>query len=190
VVSLCVNSSGQVLAGPETVIEGLPDVEDDDESLPELIVRRAGNRNAQVDSAQAPQRPRGGQHGAAAGGPQRGFVLLGPQTQRNGLRTPRLRLAMQVGTFIAIFFVTWWICLFLVLPFKVRNQVDAAIGSRGPSAVRRRGSCGCGRNAGDHECLPRWSPGCCCGGCCPMADRVLAEAGSEIVAGTDPGEAG
>ena len=40
VVSLCVNSSGQVLAGPETVIEGLPDVEDDDESLPE-IVRRA-----------------------------------------------------------------------------------------------------------------------------------------------------
>lgn len=32
---------------------------------------------------------------------------------------------MQVGTFIAIFFVTWWICLFLVLPFKVRNQVDA-----------------------------------------------------------------
>jgi len=32
---------------------------------------------------------------------------------------------MQVGTFLAIFFVTWWICLFLVLPFKVRNQVDA-----------------------------------------------------------------
>ena len=29
-----------MLAGPETVIEGLPDVEDDDESLPE-IVRRA-----------------------------------------------------------------------------------------------------------------------------------------------------
>jgi predicted secreted protein len=32
---------------------------------------------------------------------------------------------MQVGTYLAIFFVTWWICLFLVLPFKVRNQVDA-----------------------------------------------------------------
>lgn len=31
---------------------------------------------------------------------------------------------MQVGTYLAIFFVTWWICLFLVLPFKVRNQVD------------------------------------------------------------------
>ena len=31
---------------------------------------------------------------------------------------------MQVGTYIAIYFVVWWLCLFLVLPFKVRNQVD------------------------------------------------------------------
>lgn len=40
VVSVCVNSSGQVLAGPEIAIEGLPDVDDDGESLPQ-IVRRA-----------------------------------------------------------------------------------------------------------------------------------------------------
>ena len=40
VVSLCVNSSGQIMAGPELVIEGLPDVEDDEESLPD-VVRRA-----------------------------------------------------------------------------------------------------------------------------------------------------
>ena len=28
------------------------------------------------------------------------------------------------ATFLAIYFVVWWICLFLVLPFGVRNQVD------------------------------------------------------------------
>lgn len=31
---------------------------------------------------------------------------------------------MQVATFFAIYFVVWWMCLFLVLPFGVRNQVD------------------------------------------------------------------
>ena len=31
---------------------------------------------------------------------------------------------MQIGTYIAIFFIVWWLCLFLVLPFRVRNQVD------------------------------------------------------------------
>lgn len=31
---------------------------------------------------------------------------------------------MQAFTYFAIFFVVWWLCLFLVLPFKVRNQVD------------------------------------------------------------------
>jgi predicted secreted protein len=31
---------------------------------------------------------------------------------------------MQIGTYIAIFFIVWWLCLFVVLPFRVRNQVD------------------------------------------------------------------
>lgn len=31
---------------------------------------------------------------------------------------------MQITTFIAIYFVVWWLCLFLVLPFGVRNQSD------------------------------------------------------------------
>jgi predicted secreted protein len=31
---------------------------------------------------------------------------------------------MQVATFFAIYFVVWWLCLFIVLPFGVRNQVD------------------------------------------------------------------
>jgi len=31
---------------------------------------------------------------------------------------------MQIGTFIAIYFIVWWLCLFVVLPFRVRNQVD------------------------------------------------------------------
>ena len=32
---------------------------------------------------------------------------------------------MQLGTYLAIYFVVWWLCLFLVLPFRVRNQIDA-----------------------------------------------------------------
>jgi predicted secreted protein len=31
---------------------------------------------------------------------------------------------MQAFTYFAIYFVVWWLCLFVVLPFKVRNQVD------------------------------------------------------------------
>ena len=40
VVSLAVNANGQVLAGPELIIEGLPRVEDDEETV-EDVVRRA-----------------------------------------------------------------------------------------------------------------------------------------------------
>lgn len=29
------------------------------------------------------------------------------------------------ATFFAIFFVVWWICLFVVLPFGVRTQADS-----------------------------------------------------------------
>jgi len=32
---------------------------------------------------------------------------------------------MSIGTYFAIYFVVWWLCLFVVLPFGVRNQVDA-----------------------------------------------------------------
>ncbi len=32
---------------------------------------------------------------------------------------------MQVATYIAIYFIVWWLCLFVVLPFRVRNQIDA-----------------------------------------------------------------
>ena len=39
VVSLCVAGNGQVTSGPEIVIEGLPEVEDDDESLGTVIKR-------------------------------------------------------------------------------------------------------------------------------------------------------
>ena len=39
VVSLCINSNGQVMSGPEFAMEGLPDVEDDDESLGQLVKR-------------------------------------------------------------------------------------------------------------------------------------------------------
>ncbi len=32
---------------------------------------------------------------------------------------------MQIATYFAIYFIVWWLCLFIVLPFRVRNQVDA-----------------------------------------------------------------
>jgi predicted secreted protein len=38
---------------------------------------------------------------------------------------------MQIGSYIAIYFVIWWLCLFIVLPFGVRNQVDAGSVVRG-----------------------------------------------------------
>lgn len=38
---------------------------------------------------------------------------------------------MQVGTYIAIFFIVWWLCLFVVLPFKVRNQIDTGEWEKG-----------------------------------------------------------
>ena len=31
---------------------------------------------------------------------------------------------MQIATFFAIFFIVWWLCLFMVLPFGARSQVD------------------------------------------------------------------
>ena len=31
---------------------------------------------------------------------------------------------MPIITIAAVYFVVWWLCLFLVLPFKVRNQID------------------------------------------------------------------
>ncbi|GLQ57740.1 DUF1467 family protein [Devosia nitrariae] len=31
---------------------------------------------------------------------------------------------MQIGSIIAVYFVVWWLCLFMVLPFKVHNQID------------------------------------------------------------------
>jgi predicted secreted protein len=32
---------------------------------------------------------------------------------------------MKIGTYIAIYFLIWWITLFAVLPFGVRNQEEA-----------------------------------------------------------------
>ncbi|HEV7718531.1 MAG TPA: ribonuclease J [Arsenicitalea sp.] len=39
VVSLCVNGSGQVLSGPDIVVEGLPEVDDEEDSLTRLVQR-------------------------------------------------------------------------------------------------------------------------------------------------------
>lgn len=32
---------------------------------------------------------------------------------------------MKIGTLIAMYFVVWWICLFAILPLRVRTQGEA-----------------------------------------------------------------
>jgi predicted secreted protein len=32
---------------------------------------------------------------------------------------------MSIGAAVAIYFIIWWLCLFAVLPFGVRSQVEA-----------------------------------------------------------------
>jgi len=32
---------------------------------------------------------------------------------------------MSIVSLIAVYFVLWWLCLFMVLPFGVHNQIDA-----------------------------------------------------------------
>ena len=34
---------------------------------------------------------------------------------------------MNIGTIIAIYFVTWWVTLFMVLPFGVKNADEAGV---------------------------------------------------------------
>ena len=41
---------------------------------------------------------------------------------------------MPIVTVIAIYFIVWWICLFLVLPFRVKNQID--VGEHVPGSER------------------------------------------------------
>lgn len=41
---------------------------------------------------------------------------------------------MPLVTVIAIYFIVWWICLFLVLPFRVKNQID--VGEHVPGSER------------------------------------------------------
>lgn len=31
---------------------------------------------------------------------------------------------MQLVSVFAVYFIVWWLCLFMVLPFRVRNQID------------------------------------------------------------------
>lgn len=32
---------------------------------------------------------------------------------------------MPIGSYIAIYFVVWWICLFMILPIGARSQAEA-----------------------------------------------------------------
>lgn len=32
---------------------------------------------------------------------------------------------MQIGSIVAVYFIAWWICLLVVLPFGARSQRDA-----------------------------------------------------------------
>jgi len=43
---------------------------------------------------------------------------------------------MKVGTFIAIYFIIWWVVLFAVLPWGVRSQEES--GEVTPALIRAR----------------------------------------------------
>jgi predicted secreted protein len=45
--------------------------------------------------------------------------------------TRKVDAMIAPATFIAIYAIVWWVCLFIVLPFGVRNQVDAGEVVRG-----------------------------------------------------------
>ena len=32
---------------------------------------------------------------------------------------------MKIGSWLAIYFIIWWVCLFVVLPIGVRSQLEA-----------------------------------------------------------------
>lgn len=38
---------------------------------------------------------------------------------------------MSIGTSIAIFFILWWTCLFVILPIGIRSQQEAGFVSPG-----------------------------------------------------------
>ncbi|RYE83730.1 MAG: DUF1467 family protein [Hyphomicrobiales bacterium] len=41
---------------------------------------------------------------------------------------------MPILTILAVYFIVWWLCLFVVLPFRVKNQVD--VGEHVPGTER------------------------------------------------------
>lgn len=41
---------------------------------------------------------------------------------------------IPIGTVIAVYFVAWWVCLFVTLPFGVRSQREAGEVVRGSEA--------------------------------------------------------
>ncbi len=126
VVSLCIDSSGQIVSGPELVIEGLPEVEDDEDSLadarPQGTIDRHAARAFRPSAAAIPKWSTTALQRVRA---RRGQRLLGQKAQRHGVRAQGLMRHAAGSAYIAIYFVVWWLCLFLVLPFGVRNQVDA-----------------------------------------------------------------
>ena len=32
---------------------------------------------------------------------------------------------MQIGSYVAIYLIVWWVCLFIILPIGARSQRDA-----------------------------------------------------------------
>ena len=43
---------------------------------------------------------------------------------------------MKFGSAVAIYFITWWVCLFIVLPFGVKNAHEAGETARQPAEGR------------------------------------------------------
>ncbi len=162
VVSLCVNSNGQVLAGPDMVLEGLPDVEDDDDHA---YRHRAAHdhRHAEVHSAQAPQRPRTGQQRPAARHPRRGRGLLGPQTQRNRVRPPDLIYQCKSAPLSPSTSSSGGSACSSCCPSRCATRSMPGSGRRARSAAPRPASSASGPSCSSPACWRRWSRCWCCG---------------------------
>lgn len=45
---------------------------------------------------------------------------------------------MSFGAAVAIYFIIWWLCLFAVLPFGVRSQVEEGTSFPAPTGARHQ----------------------------------------------------
>ena len=135
VVSVCINSGGQVVSGPEFAMEDSPDV-DGGRGIAGQVVRHAVHGT--LKSIPPKRRSDPELVNSALQRAVRSEVgAVPPGRNRTSRCFPSAGLSRPVQAYLAIYFVVWWMCLFIVLPFRVRNQSDTAEYVRAPNTGPR-----------------------------------------------------